>query len=402
MNDIYLDVLKKFNYHKELILKEFIKNNIYPDNELIQSRINNIDLYLSIFKHNNVVTGEVFNTNEFNKAIEFIYKDIVILYELLQEIQVERLHKLQNYIASYLHELHSITDTYKKRADLENTSTTLGKTLLFQNNQFKIDNDNATTILKLKDVEIEDAASIACIANINNIKTDNMLFVLTDSETNKEYKIAPYNFSEELLTMPGKKNISYFNIEMTEDQKMTGPIYLNLNKDIDTNNKYTILCGKNKIFINYKDENRFEIDDSPSTLGTKFYNKNTYINFYVLNGNTVSFKFNKRPISANFPIDDLTVTNLDSIHHFYIECDDEFTFEIELDKGDIYAIKENGIINNDKLYYTGTNDVKDFNIIEEAKGKAKTYHTELRIYNNNDNNIDIDNIVIKEMEGDTF
>lgn len=394
----FTDVVKKLAYHKQEILKEFVQKGIYPDNALIESRLNSIDKHLSIFKHYNVVPGQRFNVNEYNKSLQLIYEDLRILYELLHEFQIEEYYKQQNFINSYINELNSVVDTYRKRAEFENSSTTFGKTLLFQNNNFIINNQNSTTIIELNPIKADNASELICLANVNNVNPDNLLFVFTDKETNKHYQISPYNYSGETLIMPGKKSINTYNIEMAEDQKITGPVILSTNSVIDPKNKYTILGGKNKIFLNYKDNNSFDIQDIPTSLGSYIFTDKTYINFYVVDGNSVTFKFNKKPIATNFQIEEQRITNLKPIHHFFIECDKDFSFEVELDKGNIYAVKENGIINNNKLYYTGTNLIRDFNVIEESSGDTKEYKAELKIFNNNEDNFDIESIIIKQVE----
>lgn len=399
--DEYKDVVKKFNYYKESVLKEFVQNGIYPDNSLIESRLKSIDMYLSIFKHHKIMPGERFNPAEYNEYIKLIYSDLKILFELLYELQIEEYHKQQNFITSYINELYAVVDMYKKRAEYENASTTFGKTLLFQNSSFKISNDNSTSIIELEDLNITNASSISCIANINNVDPDNLLFVFVDKSDitgNTKYQITPFNYSGEILTMPGTKMITKTEIEMPEDQKITGPVVLDINEVIDTKNKYTVLGGKNKIFINYKDQNKYDINDIPTSMGSLIFSDKTYINFYVVGGNSVSFKFNKKPLAANFPTDEQRISNLKDIHHFFIECDKDFSFEIEIDKGDIYAVKEYGIINNDKLYYTGTNLIRDFNIIEEKVGELKEYSVQLKIYNDNDADFDIESIIIKQVE----
>ena len=394
----YKDVIKKFNHYKESILKEFIQNGIYPDNSLIDSRLKNIDMYLSIFKHYKVMPGEKFNTAEYNEYIKLIYTDFKILFELLYDLQIAEYNKQQNFITSYTNELYAVVDTYKKRADHENSSTTFGKTLLFQNNSFKINSENSTTIIDLEDIKISDASTISCIANINNVDADNLLFVFTDKSTNVKHQITPFNYSGETLTMPGIKTTSNTIIEMSAEQKVTGPVVLDIDNEIDTKHKYTVLGGKNQIFVSYKDENKYNIENVPTSLGSLMFNDKTYINFYILNGNSVSFKFNKKPLAANFPTDEQRISNLDAIHHFFIECDNDFSFEIELDKGDIYAVKEEAIINNNKLYYTGTNLIRDFNVIEEKSGEIKDYKAQLKIYNDNEENFDIESIIIKQVE----
>lgn len=394
----YMDVTKKFNHYKESILKEFVQSGIYPDNALIKSRLENIDMNLSLFKHHKIMPGDRFNTAEYNECIKLIYADIKIMFELLYELQIKEYHKQQNFITSYINELYSVVDTYKKRADYENSSTTFGKTLLFQNNSFKISSDNSTTLIDLEDVNIADTSTISCIANVNNINPDNLIFVFTDTVDKKQYMITPYNYSGETLTLPGTKETTNTIIEMSKDQKITGPVVLDINSEINIKYKYTVLGGKNQIFINYKDENRYDVENVPTSLGALTFNDNTYINFYVVGGNSISFKFNKKPLATNFPTDEQIINNLDPMHHFFIECGKDFSFEVELNKGDIYAVKEDAIVNNNKLYYTGTNLIRDFNIVEEKTGELKTYNAQLKLYNDNDESFDIESIVIKQME----
>ena len=393
----YSDVFKKFNYYKEAALLEFIQKGIYPDNSLISNKLKNIDMHLALFKHHNVITGDKFNTAEFNESIKLIYKDIKFLYELLEELQVKEYHRQQNFVESYMNELYSIVETYKKRADYENSSTTFGKTLLFQNNNFQINRDNSTTIIDIGKLDINNGTTISCIANINNVEAEDLVFSLTD-ENKESYQITPYNYSNETLTMPGSKITNEYSITMQEDQKITGPIILPIENPVDHKNKYTILAGKNKILMNYKNKGSYAIENVPTSLGAVVTDEKCYINFYVLNGNSISFRFPKKPLSANFPIEEQRISNLNKIHHFFIEGDKDFSFEIELDKGDIYAVKEPGIINNNKLFYTGTNLIKDFNVLEEQPGELKTYSASLKIYNDNSEDFDIESIIIKQVD----
>lgn len=395
MSEQYLDVEQKLIYQKEKILQQFIQKGIYPENTLITNHLNNIDLNLAIFKNYNKVLGENFNANEFNESIKMIYNDIKILYSILEDLAIKEFNDLQNYINSYINELNSVVDTYKTRASYENNSTTLGETLLFQNNNFTISNDNSTTIVDLVSITVEEASEIACIANVNNIDNNNIVFSFMNGD--EELTISPYNIGNSTLTIPGKKNITAYDYSLSKTQTVSGPILINLSSEVVTKNKYTILGGKDKMFINNKATNAYSVQDVPNSSGVLLFNDKLYINFYVVGGNTISFNFNKKPISTNFPIEDNTVTNLSPVHHFFLECDEDFCFEIELDKGNIYAISEDGIINNNKLYYTGPSIVTDFHIIEEAAGASKTYSSKLKIYNDNDNDVSIENIVIKKM-----
>lgn len=394
----YKDVEKKLNYYKQQVLKEFISKGIYPDNKLIDSKLKAVNTHLSLFKNYNVTTGKLFNANEYNKRLELIYTDLYILYELLYEITVLEYNKLQNFINSHLTELNSIVKTYNKRAEYENTTTSLGKTLLFKNNSFLIDNKDSITIINLDKIDINSGSLIACIANINNVNTEDIIFKFKEINSNSDWiNVSPYNYNNELLKIPGerKKNIYEYNLQ--EGQMINAPLLIDIESNINIKNNYIILGGKNSIFVNYKDENGFIVEEKPLTLDSLVFNQKAYINFYVFDGNSISFSFNKKPISTNFPIDTQRIDNLNYIHHFFIECDEDFSFQFEIDKGQVFAIKEIGVIAENKIYYTGSEKVKDFKIIETDIGELKAYEAKVEVYNNNQD-IDIENIIIKQVE----
>lgn len=393
----YKDVEKKLEYYKQQVLQELVKKGIYPDNELIESKLNSYNAHMAIFKNYNVVTGNLFNANEYNERLKLIYADLKLLYELLYEITVLEYNKLQNFINSHLAELNSIVKTYNKRAEYENSTTSLGKTLLFQNNSFSIESKDSTTILNLDNLDIPNAAVLACIANINNIKAEDVIFKFRKVGTEQWINASPYNYNNEVVIMPGERKKTIYEYNLQESQVITGPLLIDIDSNINIKNDYTILGGKNRIFVNYKDKDGFIVEEKPLTLDSLVFKQKAYINFYVVDGSSISFRFNKKPIATNFPIEAQRIEDLDYIHHFFIECDEDFSFQFEIDKGQVYAIKETGLISNNNLYYTGSEKVKDFKVIEYATGEENSYEVKVEAYNSNEA-IDIDSIIIKQVE----
>lgn len=393
---MYKDIEKKFNYYKEQVLNEFIKKGIYPDNALIAKKVKTIDMYLSVFSHYDVSPGKEFNAEEYNQSLKLVMKDLQFLYELLYELTFVEYNKLQDFIYSYLTELGNIVDTYKQRAEFENSSTTLGQTILFKNNSFKMAYENSTTSIELGELEITNGSTLACIANINNTKAEDVIFRFKRNE-DEPLLISPYNYNNDILTMPGSLSVNKYKYKLTKGQIINGPLIMDIKAPIDYKNKYEILGGKNKIFVKTKDNNDFIIEEKPITIETLSFDKKSYINFYVVDGNAITFRFNKKPISTNFPMEEQTISNLNPIHHFFMECDEDFSFQFELDKGEVYAIKEAGIINENKLYYSGASTIEDFIVIEYGTGEKNKYNVTLDIFNSNDD-IDIDSIIIKKLE----
>ena len=392
INDNYLDIANKFIYYKEKIINDFIKKGIYPDNKLINSKLKNIDLNLALFKNYNIKSGNKFNTNEYNENLKLIYLDLKYLYDILEKLAINEFNNLQMYINSYINELNTIVNTYKKKADHENNSTTLGETILFQDNNFTIDNEDSTTIIELDTISLKKGSEIACIANINNIDLDNVIF----SFNNGEFSCCPYNSSFQSFIVPGEKTINEYDYVL-QQAASSNNIIINIDTEINNKNDYDILCGKNLISITDKD-NKYITQKITNDSKVILFKEKSSINFYILNGDNVSFKFSKKPINCNFSLEDNTITNLKTIQNFHIEVDEDTTLEIELGKGNIYAISEAGIVNNNKLYYTGLNISNDYHIIETIPGEEVDYDLKLKILNDNNNSAEIQSIIIKNLD----
>lgn len=392
INDNYLDIANKFIYYKEKIINDFIKKGIYPDNKLINSKLKNIDLNLALFKNYNIKSGEKFNTNEYNENLKLIYLDLKYLYDILEKLAINEFNNLQMYINSYINELNTIVNTYKKKADYENNSTTLGETILFQDNNFTIDNEDSTTIIELDTISLKKGSEIACIANINNIDLDNVIFSFNDGE----FSCCPYNSSFQSFIVPGEKTINEYDYVL-QQAVSSNNIIINIDAEINNKNDYNILCGKDLISITDKN-NKYITQKITNDSKVILFKEKSSVNFYILNGDNVSFKFSKKPINCNFSLEDNTITNLKTIQNFHIEVDEDTTLEIELGKGNIYAISEAGIVNNNKLYYTGLNISNDYHIIETIPGEEVDYNLKLKILNDNNNSAEIQSIIIKNLD----
>lgn len=391
---MFKDVELKLNYHKERIIKDFIKKGIYPDNSLIQSKLNNIDFRLSIFKKVLVKEGSYFDTKEINECINNIYEDLNILYELLFEITQKEYLALKYYVQSHLNELQSLSEIYLKRTELETFSTSLGKSILFKYNKFDINKKDNTTIINLGQIEIKKADQIICIAKINNTAYNNVLFNLNQVDTSLTCNL--YNYNHNILTIPGEKNKILYETNINDSQKINGAIKLAIKPEI-SDSSFTTLCGKDKILYKKADKTGEIIEEKPIGINSLSFDAHSYIDFYVVNGSGISFRFNKKPLATNFNINSNKIKNLNYIHHFFIECDENFSFDFELEKGFVYAIKENTIIEKDELYYSGNVDIKDFLIIQTLNGDSVKYNASIEIYNQDITEEDIEGIMVKKI-----
>ena len=84
--ETYKDMLEKLKYHKQLIMNAFIRNNYFPSNEEVQATLKVVNARLSLFESYISKPGSLFNATEINYCFEMIYKDLAILYKVLEDI----------------------------------------------------------------------------------------------------------------------------------------------------------------------------------------------------------------------------------------------------------------------------------------------------------------------------
>lgn len=393
---MYQDIELKINYHREKIIQSFIKKGIYPDNRIIQARLNSIEMRSSIFKSPQIKEGSNFNVAEMNDCIKNIYEDLSILYNLLYKITVLEYKKLSNYINSHLKELNDTAIMYLKRAELESYTTAIGESIFFQEKEFDIELSDTNTIISLGEIEIEDTSKLACIANINNIEHSNAVFKFNNIDNSDVLLCNSYSYNHDTLLIPGEQQIKEYSYEIQDSQKINGLLELNIYPK-STDGSFLTLAGKGKILYKKADEDGEIIEETPVAINALSFSGHSYIDFFVVGGSSISFRFNQKPISANFNYSESTIENLDYIHHFFIECDDNFSFDFELDKGSVYAYKENMIINQNAFYYSGQIELNDFLVVQYLPGKKQKYNTWIEIYNTSLSEEDIDSLMIKKI-----
>lgn len=390
---MYRDVIKKLNHYKEKIIKEFINKGIYPNNQLIENNLKNIDAYLSILKYEKV-SKELFDVDKHNFIMNSIEQDLTYLYELLYELTVVEYNGLKSYVDSHLDELEEKARYYKMRIDEEVNSTSIGKTILFNCNDLYVEKDGANAIIEVGKIESFIGSKIGCFIDSNaNIDPYNIIFQLSNPVYN--LRVSPYNLNNDTLIIPGDLEKNEHDISINEDQILKFPLLLKTIDDVN-NNTYIALAGKNKISIKNVGDDGTVLENLPIENNAFYSTGRCYIEFYVYNGENVSFRFNKKPVNCNFSIDKEYISNLKPIHHFFIECDKDFTFEISLDKGEVYAAKEQCIVNEKNIYYANSIDVRDYKLIEYKNTEKMSFDVTAIIYNM-DKEIEINSIYVKEL-----
>ena len=392
----YRDMLEKAQFYKKQVIQSYIKQGYYPSDEEIQAALSDIDTRSALLETYLSAKGSLFNTKEINYMFECIFKDLEILYKVLEDILTQEYNKLKLDVEAQVVELEQKVYSLKRRMNEEINSTTLGKTILFQANNWKSEtNDNITTI-SLGKMDLINGSEIALFANIKNIEADSVYFKL-ESESDTLYAL-PYNYNNDVYTIPGKIGVNKFELDLNDRLLVNGNIEIYLDS-IDYRNDYKVLGGHNYMKVTYKKDNSVYYE-SLSTMNKSFEALNDcYIEFYMIDDTFIRYDFNMAPNHTNFALNDGSIVSAKMITKVFIHAPAGFVCRFNIEKGDIWATCTDGLIqSNNTILYSGDYSIRTFMVLELVKSEITNYKISL-ILKSDERIIDyIDCVYIKEID----
>lgn len=392
----YKDMLEKARFYKKQVIQSFIKQGYFPSDEEIQTALSDIDMRSALLDTYLSAKGSLFNTKEINFMFECIYKDLNILYTVLEDILLNEYNKLKLDVEAQVTELEQKVYNLKCRMNEEINSTTLGTTIFFKANNWESETNDDITTISLGELDLINGSEIALFANINNIEADSVYFKL-ESETDTMYAL-PYNYNNDVYTIPGKLGINRFAFNISKDLKVNGNIEISLN-DLDYRNEYKILGGQNLMKVTYKDSNIVSYEPFASFDRPFSTDKECYIEFYMIDNSSITYDFNIAPNHTNFALNDGTIVSNKTITKVFIDAPSGFVCRFRLDKGEIWGSCTDGIIqNNNTLLYAGDWTLKDFQILEIVKSELTKYKISLILKSDKTIINYINNVYIKEVD----
>lgn len=393
---MYKDMLLKLDYHKKYILNAFIKRGYFPKTEEINNKLEEFNMRLSLFKQYVFTPGEKFNTKEMNHMIEMLYTDIVFLYKILEEIQINQYNKLLLNIETHLTSLENIAIHYKKRNNEEINGTSLGKTLLFKTNDWEIDVNDDSTEINIGDIELTQGTEISCFANINNTDKRNIIFKFKADDSKYDFTALPYNYNNDTYLVPGKITVNDSELTLNDNFNINSEITIPFKTNLK--NEYKILGGKNKMVVTDKQTNTIRVVDIPTYEKPFVATSNCFISFYVEGKGVIEYNFNTKPLHSNFSIQNGNIKIEKDIQKVFLDVEQGFICYFDFNNDStVYATLEDGIVYEKYLVYDGLLLVRDFKIKEYVKDKTTKYNIKVLI-NETDNDEVIDSIYIKEVE----
>ncbi len=388
---IYKDEILKIEYYKDKIVKDLIKKGMPPNDEIINSRVKNIDTFLSVHKTIKAEPKERFNTKDYNQEISNICKDLEFLYILLYELTVREYEALYSFTESNLRELEGMAKTHFLRSKIETETSFLGKTVLFKDSQFLEVTKDSDTYISLGEVQLRQGSRIAWLIDANIDKSKALLILEKGEEL---LYIGENSFISDTYKMPGNKIIEQYVYSMDASQNVENGFEILISEtSISIEKSYKIYGGKNELtliegngIINSikKNNEGFEISS----------NKSGIIEFYVSNSNYINFGFSKAPTRKSF--EGISIDKPLTIQKVNIEIEYGIDLIIETN-GEIFATEEMGIIKDSRLYYPRKTAARDFLILEEKKGEYESYNAVVKIFDDPEVR-EIRSIVIKEIE----
>ena len=392
----YRDMLEKAQFYKKQVIQSYIKQGYYPSDEEIQAALSDIDTRSALLETYLSAKGSLFNTKEINYMFECIFKDLEILYKVLEDILTQEYNKLKLDVEAQVVELEQKVYNLKRRMNEEINSTTLGKTILFQANNWKSEtNDNITTV-SLGKMDLINGSEIALFANIKNIEADSVYFKL-ESESDTLYAL-PYNYNNDVYTIPGKIGVNKFELDLNDRLLVNGNIEIYLD-NIDYRNDYKVLGGHNYMKVTYKKDNSVYYE-SLSTMNKSFEALNDcYIEFYMIDDTFIRYDFNMAPNHTNFALNDGSIVSDKMITKVFIDAPAGFVCRFNIEKGDIWATCTDGLIqSNNTILYSGDYSIRTFMVLELVKSEITNYKISL-ILKSDERIIDyIDCVYIKEID----
>lgn len=395
----YQDMLAKAKFYKKKVLQSFIKQGYFPNNEEIQAALADIDTRSALLETYLSAKGSLFNTKEINYMFECIYKDLNILYEVLNEILINQYNKLRLDTEARLIEMEQKAINLKRRMDEEVNSTTLGTTIFFKSNQWEPEVNDDTTIIPLSNINLIDGSRIAMFANINNIEADAVYFKFEAIDgSGKSFFALPYNYNEDVYTVPGELGINRYKFNMNNNLVVNGNVEMII-KDVDYENDYKILGGNVLMKVTYKDDNTVIYE--PFATKSRYFEvlRDCYIEFYMIDDTQISYNFNMAPNHTNFALNDGIITSTNIITKVFIDAPKGFVCNFTIEKGEVWATCIDALMQgNNTILYTGDRSIRDFQILEFVKSKITEYKVSL-ILKSNENIVDyIDYVYIKEVD----
>lgn len=358
---MYLDEIEKLNCYKKQIVDNYLEKGSTIDKNKLQSKLDEIDAKLSIFRQGYIEEGETLNLDKFNDQKSDIYTDLCILYKTAYKIAREKLATVENRIECELQSLNETAKQYKNKTALE-TLSVYGNTIYFATNGFDQQYKDGQVEINLGSISIPSGSYIVYICDCDETEPENIVFEFDDNT-----KIADYMYGRKYLKLAGNYTINTEEIEKTEAAATAFEVK---GEGANLSSTYNIYAGKNKLTIKNPDIYRTRFIDK--TLNIPFVaDSDCEISFYIYGASTIAFNYSGEYDYKSF--DGYLIESPKYRQKVLIKAKAGFTLDFVTD-GTIYADKQSCITGDSSIICPkGYDGVSDFLLEEIAYGDDITF-----------------------------
>lgn len=386
----YRDVLMKARHYKELAVMELAKFGQLLSDEAIKDRLQTFDMYLPIFRHDDVLEDSRFDANRLTRDISNIHDDLSIMYELLYDLSIKELQQLRTYVESHLREMENEARRYTARIDIEVNSSSMGDTVFYKDGPFPWYTKDNYFYADLGTAKMKEGSLLGLLASGISVTGDNVLVGVLHGDD--LHYIAPYNLRNDVYEVPGEKQVKTYQIKYDESAKLDDTFEL-AHKDLQPKMESTYVgyTGKGKILLtqNYERQHIARSEDYAFHVDQLWE-----VSFYIKNGTYARFEFSREIENKNFK--GIEITNLGDVRRILMRDDHQFAFNIHTD-GEIWAEQRICSVSENRLHLPGGSLSHDFLVEEYVPGKEIEVELFLRTKSSQLEYPSIDSIALKEL-----
>jgi len=383
---MYSDEIKKIEFYKQRIIDRYLQEGTIIDKNKLQQYIDAIDLKIALFKQAYIANGENLDLKKFNEQKAYIYEDLKILYEILYMIAQEKVTDAEAKIKCTLNELQLLAKKYQYRTKLE-TLSIYGDTIFYKTNGFQQYYDNGSVYISLGPLNISSGSYLACLMSCDECKNSDIIFRFDDST-----QVSEYTYNKDYLKILGNYKINTYKVTTEEDYNQAFKI--NLESEINSSSKYTVLAGEDKIKTIVSNEIQYINKSSGMPI---FIEKDCEISFYVYGASSIEFNINENYSYKSF--DNYNIEAPKRCQKILIKAHKNFILDFVTD-GTVFADRSSCSIVENTLYSDQKfPNISDFMVEEIAVGEDVVFNDVMVIVKKaNSTFLDINYIAIKQTQ----
>lgn len=364
---MFKDQKEKIAYYRARITKDLIRKGIYPDDDTVKDLLDKIDVSLAILQYIPVKEGDLFDAQKVNEDIARVYRDLIILYQLVYDISIKQYEELRLYGEAHLNELQGLADKYRYKTRLETSATYIGNTIFYQNSGYNFSKNNNIITVQLGEISAEQQSKLSMIFDCADISQEHVVFYLTDKKTGQVYTCSPYDYNKDFFTVPGtlsKKTYTYAVKSRVRSAFICTP--KDLAGKISRDHRYKLYGAKNCISLGYLNK---VFAEKLYGIPVEFTDASV-CTFWIIGGTYISFNFSEEPMHKNF--EGYEIKGLSEHQKIVIEHNKAMSFDFVTD-GTIYATHYEGRVQDSDLVYPALDKINDILIEDYAVGEKNTY-----------------------------